>query len=130
MARGRKRKLKKENLLEAIKGSYGIISTIAARLHCEWHTANDTIQVWPETRQALEDEKETTIDFVEGKAMQRINEGDGTMIRFYLATKGKKRGYTYEEKLEDMEGDEDSKLEIICDGADVDPQPVEVTKCE
>ena len=30
---GRKRILKKKELLDAIKGSYGIISTIAGRLH-------------------------------------------------------------------------------------------------
>lgn len=127
---GRRRILKEKDLLANIKDSYGIISTIAARLHCDWHTVDDAIKLSPACTRALEDEREAVIDFTEGKAIERIKDGDGAMIRFMLATKGKKRGYTYEEKLEDMEGDEDSKLEIICDGADVDPQPVEVTKCE
>ena len=118
---GRKRILKKKELLDAIKGSYGIISTIAGRLHCDWHTVDDTIKLYPEAIRAIADEKEATLDFVEGKAISRINEGDGTMIRFYLATKGKKRGYTYDEKLEADESAEDSNINVICDTPDAEP---------
>ena len=118
---GRKRILKKKELLDAIKGSYGIISTIAGRLHCDWHTVDDTIKLYPEAIRAIADEKEATLDFVEGKAISRINEGDGTMIRFYLATKGRQRGYTYDEKLEADEAAEDNELTIeIVDGENED----------
>ena len=71
--------------------------------------------------QALADENESILDFTEGKAIERIKEGDGTMIRFMLATKGKKRGYTYEDKLEDDETAEDNNVNVICDGEDVEP---------
>ena len=118
---GRKRILKKKELLEAIQGSYGIKSTIAARLHCSWHTVDDTIKLYPECMQALADENESILDFTEGKAIERIKEGDGTMIRFMLATKGKKRGYTYEDKLEDDGTTEDNTLNVICDGEEVEP---------
>ena len=118
---GRKRILKKKELLEAIKGSRGIISTIAARLHCEWHTVDTAIKMYPECMQALQDENETMLDFVEGKAAERIKDGDGAMIRFYLATKGRKRGYTYEDKLEDDDASEDSAINVICDGEEVEP---------
>ena len=48
------------------------------------------------------------------------------MIRFYLATTGKKRGYKYEERLEDDDNNADeSPLNIICDGEEVDPAPIE-----
>ena len=118
---GRKRILKKKELLEAIQESYGIKSTIAARLHCNWHTVDETIKLYPECMQALADENESILDFTEGKAIERIKEGDGTMIRFMLATKGKKRGYTYEDKLEDDDTTEDNTLNVICDGEEVDP---------
>ena len=118
---GRKRILKKKELLEAIQGSYGIISTIAARLHCNWHTVDETIKLYPECMQALADENESILDFTEGKAIERIKEGDGTMIRFMLATKGKKRGYTYEDKMEDDDTTEDNTLNVICNGEEVDP---------
>ena len=71
--------------------------------------------------QALADENESILDFTEGKAIERIKEGDGTMIRFMLATKGKKRGFTYDEKLEADEAAEDNELTIeIVDGNDED----------
>lgn len=114
---GRHRNFKKKDVLDAIDGSYGIVSTVAAKLHCNWHTADEYIKKWPETLQALNDEEESKLDFVEGKAIKKINEGDGTMIRFYLATKGKKRGFAYDEKLEADEAAEDNELTIeIVDG--------------
>ena len=122
---GRKRLIKEKDLLEAIKGSRGFKSTIAARLHVDWHVVDRAIQASEAAQQAIATEEETTLDFVEGKAIERIKENDGVMIRFYLATKGKKRGYTYEERLESDEGDDDEPLSIICDGEEVDPQPVE-----
>nr|DAW30082.1 MAG TPA: putative terminase small subunit [Caudoviricetes sp.] len=114
---GRHRNFKKKDVLDAIDGSYGIVSTVAAKLHCNWHTADGYIKKWPETLQALTDEEESKLDFVEGKAIKKINEGDGAMIRFYLATKGKKRGFTYDEKLEADETAEDKELNIITDDA-------------
>ena len=123
---GRKHIIKKKELLDAIKGSYGIMSTVAARLHCDWHTADDAIKRFPEALQAMADEGESVLDFTEGKAIERIRDGDGVMIRFMLATKGKKRGYTYEERLEDAEGAEDkAPLNIVCDGAEVEPVRIE-----
>ncbi len=117
---GRKRILKKKELLEAIQGSYGIISTIAKRLHCNWHTVNNTIKLYPECMQALADENETVLDFTESKAIERIKDGDGAMIRFLLATKGRKRGYgeTAPQVLDDAE-DNDLTIEIV-DGGDED----------
>ena len=118
---GRKRIVKEKELLAAIEGCRGIISTVAARLHVGWHTAERAINDSEKAREAMSDEEETTLDFVEGKAIQRINEGDGAMIRFYLATKGKKRGYTYDEKMEADESAEDSNINVICDTPDVEP---------
>ena len=118
---GRKHKLKEKELLENIKGSYGIISTIAARLHVDWHTVDDTIKMYPSCMQALADENESVLDFTEGKAIERIKDGDSVMIRFMLATKGKKRGYTYDEKLETDESAEDSNINVICDTPDAEP---------
>ena len=118
---GRKKSIKEKDLLAAIEDSNGFVTTIAARLHCSWHAADNAIKASAAAIQAIKDEEEKTLDFVEGKAITKINEGDGAMIRFYLATKGKKRGYTYDEKLEADETEEDSTLNVICDTPDVEP---------
>ena len=118
---GRKKSIKEKDLLAAIKDSNGFVTAIAARLHCSWHAADNAIKASPAALQAIKDEEEKTLDFVEGKAIKKINEGDGAMIRFYLATKGKKRGYTYDEKLETDESAEDNNINVICDTPDVEP---------
>ena len=118
---GRKKSIKEKDLLAAIEDSNGFVTTIAARLHCSWHAADNAIKASPAAIQAIKDEEEKTLDFVEGKAITKINEGDGAMIRFYLATKGKKRGFTYEEKLEADETAEDNNINVICDTPDVEP---------
>ena len=118
---GRKKSIKEKDLLAAIEDSNGFVTTIAARLHCSWHAADNAIKASAAALQAIKDEEEKTLDFVEGKAIKKINEGDGAMIRFYLATKGKKRGYTYDEKLEADETAEDSNINVICDTPDVEP---------
>ena len=118
---GRKKSIKEKDLLAAIEDSNGFVTTIAARLHCSWHAADNAIKASAAALQAIKDEEEKTLDFVEGKAIKKINEGDGAMIRFYLATKGKKRGFTYEEKLEADESAEDNNINVICDGEDVEP---------
>ena len=118
---GRKKSIKEKDLLAAIEDSNGFVTTIAARLHCSWHAADNAIKASAAALQAIKDEEEKTLDFVEGKAIKKINEDDGAMIRFYLATKGKKRGYTYEDKLEADETAEDSNINVICDTPDVEP---------
>ena len=118
---GRKKSIKEKDLLAAIEDSNGFVTTIAARLHCSWHAADNAIKASLAALQAIKDEEEKTLDFVEGKAIKKINEGDGAMIRLYLATKGKKRGFTYDEKLETDESAEDSNINVICDGEDVEP---------
>ena len=118
---GRKKSIKEKDLLAAIENSNGFVTTIAARLHCSWHAADNAIKASALALQAIKDEEEKTLDFVEGKAITKINEGDGAMIRFYLATKGKKRGYTYDEKLEADESAEDNNVNVICDTPDAEP---------
>lgn len=118
---GRKKSIKEKDLLAAIEDSNGFVTTIAARLHCSWHAADNAIKASALALQAIKDEEEKTLDFVEGKAIKKINEGDGAMIRFYLATKGKKRGFTYDEKLEADESAEDNNINVICDTPDAEP---------
>ena len=118
---GRKKIVKEKELLAAIADSRGFYSVIAERLGVAWATVKSAIEESSAAQIAIKAEEEKTLDFVEGKAIARIKADDGAMIRFYLATKGKKRGYTYDEKLEADDSAEDNTLNVICDGEEVDP---------
>lgn len=118
------RNFTKKTVLKAIKDSYGVVGTIAGRLGCEWNTARRYIEKWPETQQAVLDERENYLDMTENACIDRIKNGDGQMIRFVLATVGKKRGYTYEDGAGN--GDDataDTEVNINLEGGE--PAPVE-----
>jgi len=87
-----------ETVIEAIKGSAGIVSTIAKRLGVEWHTANERIQKYPETLKAFADEREGILDMAEATILTAIKSGDTGSAKWLLSTIGKKRGFS--EKLE------------------------------
>ena len=118
---GRRKVVKEQKLLAAIVDSRGFYSVIAERLGVAWATVKSAIEESSAAQLAIQAEEEKTLDFVEGKAIARIKADDGAMIRFYLATKGKKRGYTYEEKLEADESAEDSNINVVCDTPDAEP---------
>ena len=118
---GRKKIVKEKELLAAIVDSRGFYSVIAERLGVAWATVKSAIEESSAAQLAIKAEEEKTLDFVEGKAIARIKADDGAMIRFYLATKGKKRGYTYDEKLETYESAEDSNINVVCDTPDAEP---------
>ena len=118
---GRRKVVKEQKLLAAIVDSRGFYSVIAERLGVAWATVKSAIEESSAAQLAIKAEEEKTLDFVEGKAIARIKADDGAMIRFYLATKGKKRGYTYDEKLETDESAEDSNVNVVCDTPDVEP---------
>ena len=118
------RNFTKKIVLKAIKDSYGVVGTIAGRLACDWNTAKRYIDKWPETQQAILDERESYLDMTENACIDRIKNGDGQMIRFVLATVGKKRGYTYEDGAGN--GDDataDTEVNINLEGGE--PAPVE-----
>ena len=97
----------KAEILEAMKDSFGVISNIADKLGCAWHTAEKYINKWQETKVAYQDQCERSLDFSESKMFTRIKEDSDSMIKFHLVMKGKKRDYG--DKLE-ISGDQDKPL--------------------
>ena len=124
---GRKKLVKEKDLLAAIVDSRGFKSVIAERLGVTWNTVDSAIKASEAAQLAMIAEDEKTLDFVEGKAIQRIKNDDGAMIRFYLATKGKKRGYTYDETTATAEAAiADTVVNIDVNGGE--PAPAEATE--
>ena len=84
--------------IAAIPGTGGIITAIARKVGCSWDTAKKFIVNYPTVAQAYANECEVIGDLAETELFKAIKAGDLSAIRFYLATKGKGRGYT--EKVE------------------------------
>ena len=107
--------MNKETVLEAIKGSGGIVSTVSKRLDCAWHTANKYIHEWDETKAAFEDEREAILDMAEGVIYQSIKEGNSQDAKWILSTLGKKRGFSEKVELEHSGG-----ITFVKDGTPLD----------
>ena len=124
---GRKKIVKEKELLAAIADSRGFYSVIAERLGVAWATVKSAVEESDAAQLAIRAEEEKTLDFVEGKAIAGIKADDGAMIRFYLATKGKKRGYTYDETTATAEAAiADTEVNISVNGGE--PAPAEATE--
>jgi hypothetical protein len=80
-------------VLEAIKGSGGIMSAVAKRLGVTWRTADRWCNLWEETRGALQDEREGILDMAESTLFKSIRGEDVQSAKWLLGMKGKQRGY-------------------------------------
>lgn len=92
--------MKQEDVLQAIQGSGGVMSTIAKRLDCAWNTARTWCNNWEETRQALDDECQKILDLAESKLYESISSGNTQDAKWLLSTKGKSRGYSSKHEIE------------------------------
>jgi len=95
-----------QQFLEAIPGTGGIVTAIAKKVGCTWTTAKRYIDNHPTIQQAYNDECESVLDLAEAKTIQLIQAGDAQMIRYYLSTKGKRRGYVERQELAGAGGGE------------------------
>lgn len=88
-----KPKVTKKRLLEAMRGSGGIVSAIAKKLRVDWHTADAAIQRYPEAQQLYKAEKEAILDLGETQTVRAMKKGDMSAVKWYMSKKGKERGY-------------------------------------
>lgn len=91
----RKTKLEnKEALLQAIAGSYGIISTIADKLGVNWNTARNYIKSDGDAMALYESERNRILDKAESAVVDALEKMDLQTAKWILSVKGKDRGYT------------------------------------
>lgn len=94
-----------EQFITAIKGSAGIISTIAKRVGCEWNTAKKYIEAHPSIKNAWENERETVLDMAETQLIKAVQCGKDWAVKYTLSTIGKKRGYVERQEVVGPDGD-------------------------
>jgi len=93
MAMAYRTDLTAEEMIEAIPGSAGIVSTIARKVGCSWRRARKFIDEHPTVHAAYRDECEKIKDLAETKMIEIISDKDPGTIRWYLSTKARDRGY-------------------------------------
>jgi predicted transcriptional regulator len=86
-------KIKKEKFIRACIGSGGIQSVVAQNLGVDRSTVTYYLERNPEMREHLLTAEDAIIDLAENKLQNKINSGDMKALKFFLETKGKKRGY-------------------------------------
>lgn len=100
-SRQEKKNYSMETVLKAIKDCDAIVSNVAKKLKCEWHTAQRYLDKWETTRKAFNNESENILDFTESMLMQNIKKGDMQAIKFKLSSRhGRKRGYGEKQEIE------------------------------
>jgi len=82
-----KTKYTAKQFIEAIKGSGGIISTVATRMDCEWRTAKKYIENSPSVQAAYQDELEKVNDMAVGVLIKSIRDGDIASAKWWLSRK-------------------------------------------
>ena len=89
---------RKSDIKKALLNSGGIISVVAKRLKCDWHTARKYIDSF-DLKQFEINERESLLDLAESNLIKNIQEQDNTAIIFYLKTQGKNRGYVERQEI-------------------------------
>jgi hypothetical protein len=105
--------------IKAIPKSGGIVSTIAAKVGCDWHTAKKWITEAPTVAKAYQDECETVNDMAQAGLIKAMQEGDVGTIKWWLA---RKRRGEFGDNLDVTSGGEPLKVIIEYAGNDTDAE--------
>ena len=93
-------KLTFKQVSKAIEGSGGIISDIAEKCECDWHTAKTFIDKDEKLTRLLQNEKEGILDLGESRLYQAVDEGEPWAVQYLLTRLGKKRGFGEKQEIE------------------------------
>lgn len=88
----------KRNMLKMLVSTMGVVGTACTRLQISRHAVMTWLKDDPEFSEIYEQVKEFAIDFAESSLFYMINQKEHLGVKFaatryYLATRGKKRGY-------------------------------------
>lgn len=104
-------KITKEQMLEAIHGSQGLVSKIQRKLEAilgekiSWDTTEKWIHKWVDAETAVKNEKEAMLDIAENNIFKDMVNGDTTTSKWYLRMKGKDRGYIETQEIHNVNVD-------------------------
>jgi len=94
---------KKEEMLDALERSLGIVSTAAKMVSIDRSTHYAWIKADTDYKKAVDSIQDSVLDFAESHLYKLVKEGNPAATIFFLKTKGKKRGYIERQEIEIQE---------------------------
>lgn len=108
-----------QEVIDAIEGSFGIVTAVAQRLGCSRQTVYNYINKYITVKRALGFERKRHLELAEAKSLELVRAGDGPQVRFVLSRLGKDEGWA--EKLETEQIGE-VVLRVVRDGTERSPK--------
>jgi len=113
MAKSDKIRHTKANLINALESSMGVITTACKKVGIHRSTFYKYYNEDLEFKQQVDDIGNVALDFAESKMFEEIQNGNASLIKFYLERKGKKRGYVERQEITGFEGTKLFEVEVI-----------------
>lgn len=111
--------ISEETILKAIPTSGGIVKSIAEQVGMGRSALHRRILLSKTLKDAIQEERESTLDIAEHWLVQMIKEGEPWAIKYYLSTIGKSRGFTTRTEVEgDVRHSADVKVYLPDNGRD------------
>ena len=115
----------KKSLINALEKAMGVVTTACKNVGIHRSTFYDYYNNDEEFRKEVNDIGNVALDFTESKMFEQIQDGNTTLIKFYLATKGKKRGYVERQEVTGADGEKLFEIKIIdTDSGNTDEQGI------
>ena len=70
--------------IEAMRGTGGIVSALADKVGCTWHTARAAIDRWPTVNQAWQNERAKVTDLAQRNVIKAIKDEDLPTSKWWL----------------------------------------------
>lgn len=108
---------RKDEVLEAISNSGGIMTTVQQRLGCKsWETARKYVEKWADTREAWETENCHTDDLAQSVVIKDIQGGNVQTAKWWLERR-RRKAFCIEKHIQqefdfDGNGTDDNELVI------------------
>lgn len=97
--------IRNSDIIEALRRQAGTVALAARELGMTRQALDRRIKRSRLLTDVLQDIEESSLDIAEASLKQLITKGDASSIRFYLQTKGKRRGYTTRTEITGRDGD-------------------------
>lgn len=115
----------KKSLINSLEKSMGVVTTACKNVGIHRSTFYEYYNNDEEFRKEVNDIGNVALDFAESKMFEQIQDGNTTLIKFYLATKGKKRGYVERQEVTGADGEKLFEIKIIdTDSGNTDEQGI------